>query len=87
MLASWGEFVLVIEGRETTWQTYAPNASALSIHAESRRIAVGEPSGRYLWMLTRERQPAPATRALIEARVRELGYDWSLVRVTDQRGT
>lgn len=45
---------------------------------------VGEPSGRYLWMLTRETQPEAATRALIEARVRELGYDWSLVRVTDQ---
>ena len=45
---------------------------------------VGEPSGRYLWMLTREAQPEPAVRALIEARVRELGYDWSLVRVTDQ---
>tara|TARA_R110002033_G_scaffold145020_1_gene182862 strand:+ start:3284 stop:3826 length:543 start_codon:yes stop_codon:yes gene_type:complete len=45
---------------------------------------VGEPSGRYLWMLTREAQPEPAVRALIEARVRELGYDWNLVRVTDQ---
>ncbi len=45
---------------------------------------VGEPSGRYLWMLTREAQPEPAVRALIEARVRDLGYDWSLVRVTDQ---
>lgn len=45
---------------------------------------VGEPSGRYLWMLTREAQPEPAVRALIEARVRELGYDWSMVRVTDQ---
>jgi len=43
---------------------------------------VGEPSGRYLWMLTREAKPDPATRALIEARVRELGYDWNLVRPT-----
>ncbi len=45
---------------------------------------VGEPSGRYLWMLTRQAQPEPAVRALIEARVKELGYDWRLVRVTDQ---
>ena len=45
---------------------------------------VGEPSGRYLWMLTRQAQPDATTRALIEARVKELGYDWSLVRVTDQ---
>ncbi len=45
---------------------------------------VGEPSGRYLWMLTREAQPDAALRALLEARVRELGYDWSLVRFTQQ---
>lgn len=45
---------------------------------------VGEPSGRYLWMLTREAQPDEAMRAMLEARVRELGYDWSLVRLTQQ---
>ncbi|MEO9469715.1 lipocalin family protein [Parasphingorhabdus sp.] len=45
---------------------------------------VGEPSGRFLWILTRQAQPEPQVRALIEARVKELGYDWSLVRVTDQ---
>lgn len=45
---------------------------------------VGEPSGRYLWMLTRQAQPEPQVRAQIEARVKELGYDWNLVRVTDQ---
>ncbi|MEP3227152.1 MAG: lipocalin family protein [Parasphingorhabdus sp.] len=45
---------------------------------------VGEPSGRYLWMLTRQAQPEPGVRARIEARVKEMGYDWSLVRVTDQ---
>ena len=45
---------------------------------------VGEPSGRYLWMLTREPQPHAELRALLEARVKELGYDWSLVRLTQQ---
>jgi len=45
---------------------------------------VGEPSGRYLWMLTREPQPDAERRALLERRVRELGYDWSLVRLTQQ---
>ncbi len=45
---------------------------------------VGEPSGRYLWMLTRQAQPEPQVRARIEARVKELGYDWDLVRVTNQ---
>lgn len=48
---------------------------------------VGEPSGRYLWMLTREARPGPALRASLEARVRELGYDWSLVRLTQQPGS
>ena len=45
---------------------------------------VGEPSGRYLWMLTREPQPDAELRAMLEARVKELGYDWSLVRLTQQ---
>ena len=43
---------------------------------------VGEPSGRYLWILSRDPKPAPATRAAIYARVKQLGYDWSLVRET-----
>jgi apolipoprotein D and lipocalin family protein len=43
---------------------------------------VGEPSGRYLWMLTRSAKPDAATRAKLEARVKDLGYDWSLVRIT-----
>ncbi|MEP3050779.1 MAG: lipocalin family protein [Erythrobacter sp.] len=45
---------------------------------------VGEPSGRYLWMLTRGAQPSAELRSHLEARVRELGYDWSLVRLTKQ---
>lgn len=45
---------------------------------------VGEPSGRYLWMLTREAQPSAELRVKLKARVRELGYDWSLVRLTQQ---
>ena len=45
---------------------------------------VGEPSGRFLWMLTRDAQPDEALRALLERRVRELGYDWELVRLTQQ---
>jgi len=45
---------------------------------------VGEPSGRYLWMLTREAKPSPALAAQLETRVRELGYDWNLVRLTQQ---
>lgn len=47
---------------------------------------VGETSGRYLWVLTRQAQPDANLRALLERRVKELGYDWSLVRMTRQPG-
>lgn len=43
---------------------------------------VGEPSGRYLWILTRVAKPDAATRQQLETRVKQLGYDWSLVRIT-----
>jgi len=43
---------------------------------------VGEPSGRYLWLLSRTADPSMATRDLIEERVRALGYDTSLIRPT-----
>jgi apolipoprotein D and lipocalin family protein len=43
---------------------------------------VGEPSGRYLWLLARDARPDPAIRSTLESRAKELGYDWSLVRVT-----
>jgi apolipoprotein D and lipocalin family protein len=43
---------------------------------------VGEPSGRYLWLLAREARPGSAIRSTLEARAKELGYDWSLVRLT-----
>ena len=45
---------------------------------------VGEPSGRYLWILTRDQRPSAALRTALEQRVRSLGYDWSLVRQTQQ---
>lgn len=44
---------------------------------------VGEPSGRYLWILTREANPDPAFLERLQARAVELGYDWSLVRRTE----
>lgn len=43
---------------------------------------VGEPSGRYLWLMSRTAQPSDATRAAIMERTRSLGYDLSLVRDT-----
>ena len=45
---------------------------------------VGEGSGRYLWLLSREPQPDDATRNRIMSRARALGYDLSLLRPTRQ---
>ncbi len=38
---------------------------------------VGEPEGRYLWVLTRAERITPEERALFDARLRALGYDTS----------
>jgi len=35
---------------------------------------VGEPEGRYLWVLTRDREITPAQRAAFEQRITELGF-------------
>lgn len=35
---------------------------------------VGEPEGRYLWVLTRQRELTPAQRAAFEQRITELGF-------------
>lgn len=52
-------------------------------HAEDYAWAiVGEPAGRYLWVLARAAEPGAAQRALLRQRVEALGYDWSRVRVT-----
>lgn len=45
---------------------------------------VGEPSGRYLWALTRDRRPGGETISMLEARAKALGYDLSLIRRTAQ---
>lgn len=43
---------------------------------------VGEPSGRFLWLLSRTARPSDVQRQAIDSRVRELGYDDSLIRPT-----
>jgi apolipoprotein D and lipocalin family protein len=43
---------------------------------------VGEPSGRYLWILTRDAQPDPTQGAELVRRVAALGYDTSMLRKT-----
>lgn len=43
---------------------------------------VGEPSGRYLWLMSRNPQPDDRARAAIMERTKALGYDLSLIRQT-----
>ena len=43
---------------------------------------VGEPSGRFLWLLTRQPEPSAATLQVIETALRNLGYDTGLIRKT-----
>jgi apolipoprotein D and lipocalin family protein len=45
---------------------------------------VGEGSGKYLWVLTREAVPAPEVRQALTTRVAGLGYDTSLMHYTAQ---
>ena len=45
---------------------------------------IGEPSGRYLWLLNRQARPGDAAFAKMKARAAELGYDTSMLRVTQQ---
>lgn len=52
-------------------------------HAEDYSWSiVGEPSGRFLWLLSRTPDPAPAVRDRILNRTAELGYDTSRLRMT-----
>ncbi len=45
---------------------------------------VGEPSGRYLWLLHRQRTPPPTDVAALVARAGGLGYNLALLRYTQQ---
>ncbi len=55
-------------------------------HAEDYSWSiVGEPSGRFLWLLHRAPRPDAAARDLMLNRAQELGYDISMLRFTQQR--
>lgn len=43
---------------------------------------VGEPSGRFLWVLSRDPHPSASLRESLYARARELGYDTRKIRLT-----
>ncbi|MCX5581531.1 lipocalin family protein [Kaistia terrae] len=43
---------------------------------------VGEPSGRYLWILTRTAKPSEQIRKMLKAKVQSLGYNVGMLRWT-----
>ncbi|TKW61379.1 MAG: lipocalin family protein [Blastochloris viridis] len=43
---------------------------------------VGEPSGRYFWILSRTAKPSPQTRILLTEKAKALGYDVTILRWT-----
>ena len=45
---------------------------------------VGEASGRYLWLLSREENPGAAKLAMLVERAKAMGYDTSMLRITRQ---
>jgi apolipoprotein D and lipocalin family protein len=45
---------------------------------------MAEPTGRYLWLLTRAAKPSAQVRETIEARAKQLGYDLSYLHTTQQ---
>ena len=52
-------------------------------HADDYRWSiVGEPSGRYLWLLHRDANPPAAERDALVRRAAALGYDTNLLRYT-----
>jgi apolipoprotein D and lipocalin family protein len=54
-------------------------------HADDYSWAiVGEPSGRYLWLLSRTARPGDAALRDLTARAAALGYDTKLLRITKQ---
>ncbi len=54
-------------------------------HAEDYSWSiVGEPSGKYLWILSRDATPEPDRITFLYDKARHLGYDTSLLRLTSQ---
>lgn len=54
-------------------------------HAEDYSWSVvGEPTGKYLWLLCREATPAETAKAALVRRAIEIGYDASMLRMTRQ---
>ena len=54
-------------------------------HADDYRWSiVGEPSGRYLWLLSRDAAPSSSDRKALIMRAAQLGYNTGMLRPTSQ---
>lgn len=67
------------------WPFYG-NYWVLGLDPDYRWAVVGEPSRRWLWILSRTPQMAPADLERAKAIAREAGYDLAPLRITRQRG-
>ncbi len=56
----------------------------IHLDADYSRAVIGEPSGRFLWYLSRTPVITPAIRAELDAAAAAAGYDLSMLKETDQ---
>jgi apolipoprotein D and lipocalin family protein len=56
----------------------------LHLEPDYSAVLVGDPSGKYLWILAREKSLDAGTLARIETRAEELGYETGPLEMTDQ---
>ena len=56
----------------------------LHLEPDYSAVLVGDPSGKYLWILARERSLDAATLARIKSRAEELGFETGPLEMTDQ---
>ncbi len=54
---------------------FTGNYWIIALDKEYQWVVIGEPSRKYLWILSRSPELAPATYRMLTERVRELGYD------------
>ena len=67
----------LLAGRGNYWVLY--------LDTDYRHALIGEPSGKYLWMLARTPHIEPAARADLNAAADRLGYDLTRLKETAQK--
>lgn len=69
--------VPLLAGRGNYWVIY--------LDTDYQHAVVGEPSGRFLWYLSRTPTITPETRAVLDAAAQAQGYDLSMLKETEQK--